>query len=138
MPDQSDLATLPDAAFLKLIEGAEVAPQAFDHAAHVRTAYLLLIDTGAFALALQRMCDALKGITAKAGVPEKYHETITVAFMALVHEKMATTPDADSWPEFAAKNPDLLQTTPLKAIYSAEQLASPLARRVFMLPVPAA
>lgn len=136
MLEHTDLAALSDAVFLTRIEGADVAPQAFDHKAHVRAAFLLLQDAGAFAPALQRMSDALKGITVKAGVPEKYHETITVAFMALVNERKVATPDAGNWPEFAARNPDLLETNPLKAFYSAEQLASPLARRAFVLPGP--
>jgi hypothetical protein len=136
MHDGIALSALPDAAFLALVEGAEVAPQEFDHAAHVRAAFLLLRDEDAFAPALQRMSNALKGITVKAGVPEKYHETITVAFMALVHEKMATTPGTENWPDFATRNRELLETNPLKAFYSREQLASPLARRVFILPTP--
>lgn len=132
-----DPASLCDEAFLAAVERAAISPQAFNHAAHVRAAFLLLSVEQEFAPALQRMSAALKAITRKAGVPDKYHETITVAFMALVHARMAESAHGD-WRTFARAHPDLLNTNPLVGIYTSEQLANPLARRVFVLPIQAA
>lgn len=136
--DQPQPATLPDDEFLNLFETAEIAPQTFNHEAHLRAAFLLLKDAGEFAPALDRMSTGVKRIATKAGVPEKYHETITVAFTALVHVRMAAADMGASWPVFAECNADLFETNPLTAIYSPELLASPLARRVFVLPDAAA
>lgn len=135
MPNETaDPATLADADFLTLVESAEIAPQTFNHKAHVRAAFLLLKDADDFAPALERMSTALRRIATKAGVPEKYHETITVAFTALVHVRMAAAGMDMGWTEFAERNADLFETDPLAALYSPDLLASPLARRVFVLP----
>ncbi|AXS40343.1 hypothetical protein [Breoghania sp. L-A4] len=136
--DTIDPASLSDDAFLAAVETTAISPRDFGHFSHVRAAYLLLNATREFAPALQRMSVALKAIAGKAGVPEKYHETITVAFMALVHVRMAGDAHGGDWQAFARSNPDLLNSNPLAGIYTPEQLASPLARRVFILPTQAA
>jgi hypothetical protein len=129
-----DNAQKPDREFLAEVEAGTVAPERFDHAAHVRTAFLLLRDSASFATAIDRMSRALRRIVERAGVPEKYHETITVAFMALVHERMASVATQEDWPAFIARNRDLIASNPLATYYSRDQLADPLARRVFVLP----
>ncbi len=105
---------------------------AFPHAAHVRVAW-------AYARALPLMDAIAKtkaGImrlaTAK-GAPEKYHETITWAFVVLVHEKVAADPEL-AWGDFARAHPELFDAGALRRYYSPETLASPLARRAFVLP----
>jgi hypothetical protein len=132
---QVESAELSDQEFLAKVEEATIAAGDFDHVAHVRAAFLLLRDSTSFAMGLDRMSRALKRITEQAGVPGKYHETITVAFMALVHERMASAPPEESWPAFIERNRDLVNSNPLGAYYSHDQLADPLARRVFVLPI---
>jgi hypothetical protein len=67
------------------------------------------------------------------GKPERYHETITTAYVLLIHERM-TSPL--TWHEFAAANPDLLQWSPssLDRYYQSETLSSDRARREFVTP----
>jgi hypothetical protein len=66
-----------------------------------------------------------------------YHETITWAYAALIHERMQRTPTA-SWDDFCRENADLLSWRPsiLDRYYHSETLNSVLARRVFHSPRP--
>jgi hypothetical protein len=87
-------------------------------------------------VALERFCGGLRRVAQAAGKPERYHETITWAYLLLINERMERSGRDLSWEEFARRNPDLLRWKPsvLEAYYSAEDLASDLARRVFVLP----
>lgn len=135
-----DVSDLSDRDFLAAFEAAEIPPEAFSHTAHVRAAFLLLEEEADFAPALVRMKAGLKALVAKAGVPEKYHETITVAFLALVHERMARSPGNSgrtkdgAWRTFSSANRDLFQGNPLSGLYSGERFRSALARDIFLLP----
>ncbi len=125
---------MTDSEFLAQVEEGTITADRFNHIAHVRAAFLFLRDSGSFAMALDRMSRALRCITERAGVPGKYHETITVAFIALVHERIASASSEEGWPTFIERNQDLVLANPLAAYYSRDQLADPLARRVFVLP----
>jgi hypothetical protein len=81
--------------------------------------------------------NALRGITRRAGKPEAFNLTVTIAFLALIAERMAAG-TADDFAAFARAHPDLFAKDVLARWYRPEQLASPLARRVFLLPDPLA
>jgi hypothetical protein len=106
----------------------------FPHSEHVRLGYEML-GRYSFGEAVSRFSRALKSLAAKAGKPQVYHETITVAFLALINERRArkTTP---TWSGFKAKNADLFDKRCLEKWYGAEQLGSDLARQIFCLPRP--
>ena len=108
----------------------QIDPREFRHPDHVRLAFELLVRTP-FPEAAVRFSAALKAITRRLGHPERYHETITVAFLALIAERAKP---GDDFATFAAANPDLLDKRVLERWYSTERLASPLARRTFILP----
>jgi len=63
-----------------------------------------------------------------------YHETITVAFMALIHERLYQHGDARGWDGFARANPDLLHKDALLSLYPQAVLDSAEARARFVLP----
>ena len=121
---------------LSALETGALDPAKFPHPEHVRLAYEML-GCHPFGEAVTRFSRGLKLLTAKAGRPEVYHETITVAFLALINERRARSGE-QSWPQFRANNGDLFDKHCLKNWYSAEQLASDLARRTFCLPQGAA
>jgi hypothetical protein len=104
------------------------------HAAHVRVAWWYLRQAP-LPEALARFSRALRRFAAAQGAADKYHETITVAWMALVAERLQASPDLD-WDAFAARYPELLVRTPsiLARYYSDDCLRSPIARRTFVLP----
>ncbi len=72
-------------------------------------------------------------LTTKIGKLEVYHETVTVAFLAVIGERRARGNSSD-WNEFLMTNPDLLKKDCLSRWYAPEQLASEIARRTFVLP----
>jgi hypothetical protein len=121
---------------LLALEAGAVDPSAFPHPEHVRFAYAML-ERYPFGEAVTRFSRGLKLLATKAGRPEVYHETITVAFLALIGERRART-QYENWSEFKANNSDLFDKRCLEKWYGAEQLASDLARRTFCLPQGAA
>jgi hypothetical protein len=106
----------------------------FHHEQHVRVAWMFVCRRGMPA-ALGEFSEAIKRFAAAKGAHGLYHETITWAFLLIISERQARQP-ADTWPAFAAANPDLLAWKPsvLDRYYSKATLASELARRAFVMP----
>jgi hypothetical protein len=117
---------------LSAFETGALDPAKFPHAEHIRLGYEILARYS-FGEAVTRFACGLHLLAAKAGRPQLYHETITVAFLALINERRARG-GPQSWSEFKANNADLFDKRCLEKWYSAEQLASDLARRTFCLP----
>lgn len=117
---------------LRAFEAGEIEPADFPHREHVRFAYEML---GYYALGetLLRFRRGLNHLARKAGKPQLYHETVTVAFLAIIGERRART-RAQEWAGFIAANPDLLDKNLLLRWYSKSDLESDLARQVFCLP----
>lgn len=113
-------------------EAGRADPAAFTHREHVRISFELL-QRYTFPEALFRLAKGLRGLAVNAGVPGKYHETITVAFLALIAERHWRG-GFEGWEEFAAGNPDLLQRDLLAQIYDPAVLESAAARATFLLP----
>jgi hypothetical protein len=117
---------------LRDFEVGALDPARFPHSEHLRLGYEMLARYP-FAEAVLRFSRGLKLLAAKAGRPEIYHETITVAFLALINERRARCGGQD-WSDFARTNADLFDKRCLSKWYGAEQLSSDLARRTFCLP----
>ncbi len=128
---------MTDAALLAAFESLALPPAEFHHREHLRVAFQILRETGDFAVAAQRFRTALVRFAEAAGASGKYHETLTWAYLALVHERMAAADYATSL-DLLAAHPDLLdhKTGALARYYDVAAItASPLARRVFVLPI---
>ena len=117
---------------LRALETGALDPSKFPHQEHVRLAYGML-ERYPFGEAVARFSRGLKLLTAKAGRPDVYHETITVAFLALINERRARQP-GENWSKFAQDNADLFDKGCLDRWYTSEELKSDLARRAFCLP----
>src|SRR5262245_40884612 len=78
-----------DATLLARFESLALPPSEFGHREHVRVAFAMLRDTQDFAAAAHRFRTALLRFATAAGAAAKYHETLTWAYLALVHERMA-------------------------------------------------
>jgi hypothetical protein len=129
---------LPDEEFIARFEDCTLPNSAFHHRDHVRLAWLYLRRAPPLA-ALTRFVDGLKRFAHANGHDGLYHETITWAYLFLVHQRMAAGALAEkdeTWDAFTARNPDLMTWKPsiLSRYYQAETLASDLARRVFVMP----
>jgi hypothetical protein len=123
---------MTDAEFLAAIESGTLSEAEFNHAGHFRAAWLHLRQ-GSFPEALARMSGALRNYAAAHGKPDRYHETITVAYLALINERLLLRGDSGGWQQFLVQNHELLDRRLLTHYYRPETLASPAARRVFIL-----
>jgi hypothetical protein len=124
---------MTDSDFLAALERCTLPESELTHAAHVRAAYLYLCR-GSFGQAIDRMAATIRRYATSLGKPGRYHDTITVGFLALIRARICERGDGGGWAEFATANPDLLDRGRLLRHYPADQLQSPLARRVFVLP----
>jgi len=126
-------AALDDDALVAGFEAATLA--SFHHADHVRVAWIHL---GRLPLldAARTFTASLKRFAAAKGKPDLYHETITLAFILVIADRIARRGRGDTWEAFAAANPDLLTWKPsiLDRWYDRETLESPLARQTFLWP----
>jgi hypothetical protein len=122
-----------DSELIRAFEARELPPGEFRHREHVRLAFAMLRAEQDFGEAGVRFCRALKRFAASVGAAGKYHETLTWAYLALIHERMASGPFASSQ-ELLERHPDLLSGALAERYDVAEITASPLARRVFVLP----
>ena len=120
-----------DRDFVEAFESCTLPPDQFPHRAHVRLAWLYLRD-GSLLEALTRFVEGLKRYAASLGATAKYHETVTWAYMFLIHERMEREP-CESFEEFASANEDLFNGI-LEKYYRRETLASEHARRAFVMP----
>ncbi len=109
-----------------------IDPAHFGHEQHVEVAYELLgaLD---FLEATVQYVTGIREIAAKAGAPGKFHMTITLAYLSLIAERMAST-SAESFHDFMDDNADLLSSKSLSSWYEPARLNSPLARQQFVLP----
>ncbi|MFI5070153.1 MAG: hypothetical protein ACHP8A_04615 [Terriglobales bacterium] len=128
---------MTDDEFIAMLEDCTLSPDSFHHADHVRMAFLYLRRYSALE-ALGRFSTSLARFAAAMGKADRYHETITWAFLFIIRERMARSSRQQTWPEFASDNADLLNWKDkddiLKKYYKDETLASPLARSTFVLP----
>lgn len=124
-----------DHEFVAAFEACTLPSDQFTHRAHVRLAWLYLRDTP-LAGTLTRYSAGIRRYAASLGADGKYHETITWAYLFLIHERMQLAP-CDTFEAFAAANEDLFGPI-LDRYYSREVLASDVARATFVLPSGAA
>ena len=104
----------------------------FGHADHVGVAFQALEEEEFFdALAL--FARGIRGAAGRAGVPEKFNATITLAYMSLIAERRAAGAYSDA-ADFVARNPDLAAKGLLGRWYSADVLGSEIARKVAVMP----
>lgn len=123
-----------DRAFQHAFEAHTVLPVDFDHRAHVRLAYIYLVENDADAAHL-KMREALLDFLQFLGVDKsKYHETMTRAWILAVQHFMGLGPGFESAAAFIDANPKLLDTSIMMSHYSAQLLFSDEARAAFVEP----
>ena len=125
---------MTDREFVEAFESCTLDPSTFHHREHVRLAWIYLGESS-LVDALARFARSLKRFATNAGSEGLYHETITFAFLFLIHERMQRSA-ASTFDAFATANEDLFAWKPsiLDRYYSAETLQSELARRTFVMP----
>jgi hypothetical protein len=124
-----------DNELLRQFEDCSLPLERFRHRVHIQIAFLYLREYPLLEVLL-RFPETLKRYAAAHGKFGLYHETITWAYILLIHERMQRAGQRLSWEEFAVTNEDLLtwSSTILKQYYRDETLSSDLARKIFLLP----
>jgi hypothetical protein len=125
---------MEDRQFVEAFESTTLPGDQFPHAAHVRVGWYYLSNYPMLD-AMVRFKTGLQRFAAAQGKPERYHETITVAYLLLIAERLGAARGL-SWHGFAERHADLLCWTPsiLSRYYTDATLWSDRARQVFVLP----
>src|SRR5258707_725832 len=88
----------------------------------------------ALAESLVQIRRTIRNYAGHLGQPDRYHETITVAYLALIQQHICERGNGGEWPVFARDNPELFRPGLLREFYPQAQLESEMARSVFLLP----
>jgi hypothetical protein len=117
---------MTDEELVRGFEAAALPPGTFGHVEHVRVAWWYL-RRHPWPSAMERIRTGLQRFAAAAGKPDRYHETITVAYARMIVARLALD-SAGDWDAFAARNADLFERGLLERYYRPETLASEEAR----------
>ena len=126
--------TISDARFLQQIEDGSLPPEYFDHAGHLRLAWLL-VESEPMDFAVSKASELIARYATSLGASDKYHATVTEFLIRLVSSRQ-TQAYCSSWQTFLARNSDLnldcLQV--LSQYYDKDVLFSAAAKRAFIAP----
>jgi hypothetical protein len=125
---------MKDEELIAGLEDCSLPADEFHHMEHVRAAWLYL-ERHPVGEAMVRFPRALREYAKSLGKADRYHETITLAYLFIVNERRLRG-ETLAWEEFASANPDLLdwKESILRGYYREETLQSDLARCVFVMP----
>jgi N-formylglutamate deformylase len=121
-------------ALVRAFEACDPELGALTHAEHLRVAWHYLRHEP-LGLAAERMDAGLRRFAASRGAPDRYHATITWAYVVLLAEcrrELGNVP----FDVVAERHPALLDHAngTVRRLYGPGQLDSALAREVFLLP----
>src|SRR5580698_10430034 len=129
------MTMIQDEELLSKFEDTSLPFSEFRHEEHLRVAFLYL-RRHALLEVLERFPAALQRYAAAHGKTGLYHQTISWAFLFIVHERMAAGGKTETWADFAARNSDLFagKNAVLGKYYRDNTLLSPEARERFLMP----
>jgi hypothetical protein len=125
---------MTDAEFARAFERGEVAPADFDHTAHMRVAWVYLRESASVETALARMRGAIQRFASAAGQSDKYHETITIAWIVLLADARDHHGIDREMQDVLRAHPSLADKDLLLRYYSRDRLFGARARREWMEP----
>jgi hypothetical protein len=123
---------LSDEVLVAGFESTALPAERFTHAAHVRVAWYYLRSLPVLE-AVARFAAGIWRFANSKGATTKYHETITIAYLLIIHERLDGARSL-TWESFADRNPDLFDRALLSRYYSDRLLTSERARDAFVLP----
>jgi hypothetical protein len=122
---------MPVPITIENFERLEIPLAEWNHRAHLTVAYQMLREFGLDA-AIDRIRRGLKAFIAHHGIEttptQGYHETLTVAWMRMLHTTMTVYGPADSAEQFLEQHPHLLSKVMLRLFYSRPRIMSEAAR----------
>ncbi len=131
------MPNLGDDLFLERFESAQMPLDDMHHREHIKIAYLYL-QRYPLNAAIERIRTSIKSFNAAYKVQEAptsgYHETMTQAWMRLVHVTLCEYGPAANADEFYERSPQLSQKKILRLYYSADRFMSARAKTEFVEP----
>jgi hypothetical protein len=126
---------MTDDEFLAQLEACTLPEDRFRHADHLHAAWLYLTRFPA-AEAIARFSATLRAYATSLGKTDRYHETITWAYLLLLNERIRRAEPSLNWEQFAQSNADLFdwKDSVLLKYYCPETLSCAIARQVFLMP----
>jgi hypothetical protein len=128
---------MDDETFLQQFEAGAWPLEQWHHRQHIKLAYLYL-RRYPFDTALARIRERIKAHNQIRGIPDSpergYHETVTQAWLRLVHVTLCEYGCAESADAFYDRSPQLSEKKILRLFYSRELFMSPRAKKEFVEP----
>jgi hypothetical protein len=128
---------MDDEAFIEEFETCRWPLDRWHHREHIKIAYLYL-RRYPFETATARLREKLKAYAAANNVPDSansgYHETMTQAWMRLIHLTLCEYGPAENADAFYERSPQLSQQKTLRLFYTREVFTSPRAKVEFVEP----
>lgn len=125
---------MTDQEFLYRFENAALPRQQWNHAAHLRMAYLYLENGDTWETVLPLVRERIRFFNSAHRNYTGYHETITAVFLRLIHHRLRQK-KSDSFDAFYAQNLDLFEgNAVLLRHYEKTTLFSAAARADFAEP----
>lgn len=129
----SSASAWSDEDFLRAFEALSFPADQFHHREHIRVAWLYLKSSDA-TRAAERMCAGILRFANHHGATQKYHHTLTLAWMRLVAAALVETPESHNFTQFLAEHLELGDKDLLKRYYSTELLQTNAAREGWVEP----
>ena len=129
---------MQDEELLAKFDDCSLPLTSFRHEEHVRVAYLYLRKYPLLQV-LEKFPANLQKFATAHGKTSLYHQTISWAYLFLIHQRLVADLDVSggcTWAQFKRRNRDLLdRSNPiLQKYYAEETLASSVAREHFLMP----
>ena len=122
-----------DEDFLRAFEDLSFPADQFHHREHIRVAWLYLKSSDA-TRAAEHMAAGILRFANHHGAKQKYHHTLTLAWMRLVSAAFVETPEGHNFPQFLVEHAELPDKDLLKKYYSPELLQTSAARESWVEP----
>ena len=128
---------MTDQEFLQRFEDQSLPREFWNHRAHLKVAYLFL-RLAPFETALEKLRKAIKAYNAVQGILDTptsgYHETMTQAWLQLVHVTLHQFGPAESAGAFLDAQSQLTQKRILLLFFSRDRIMSAEAKHAFVPP----
>jgi hypothetical protein len=122
-----------DAELAAILPGITRPSGQFRHRQHIKLAFVVVRRYG-MPEATTRICDWIQRIARYERAPQKYHHTVSRAWVEIVAHHVGADPDCADFDTFAARHPALLDKRLLSRHYRSSTLAGAAARRGWVAP----
>jgi hypothetical protein len=126
---------MTDEEFYKQFETGTLDVNIFNHANHVKIAWVYLRKFN-LPNAMSKFTNDLKNFATANGATNLYHETITFAYLILINERLQKTENQSNWEDFVKNYPELFdwKENILKNYYKEATLKTDFAKKNFVFP----